>query len=1317
MLAGEHGERLQTYWTRALTGAPPVLDLPTDHPRPPIQTYRGFTHAFTLDHELTQQLRALARREGTTLYTVLLAAFQTLLYRYSGHEDLLVGSTAAGRTRAELELLVGYVANPLVLRADLSGDPTFRDVLGRTRRTVLEALDHQDYPFPLLVERLQPARDPSRSPLFQAMFVFDSAHLYSGLPGFFPDHVGRRVDWEDLVIEPVQVERNASQFDLTLMLVDADGALSGSLEANAELFEPGTIARMAEHLRVLLTGLAADPQQRVATAPLLTDAERQQLLVEWNATDAEYPSGACVHHLFEAQVKRTPNAVAVICGPERLTYRELNQRANWLAQRLQAQGVGPEVRVGLCMERSPEMVIGVLAVLKAGGAYVPLDPTYPRERLAFMLRDASPRVLLTQRHLRQRLPGGKMPLVYVDAVDVAGTSQPGTQARNVVSDVRPENLAYVIYTSGSTGRPKGVMIPHRGLVNYLSWATKAYAVAEGRGAPVPSSLAFDLTVTSLFSPLLVGRPVMMLSDERGVDALTETVRAERDLTLVKITPAHLELLARTVPADEASGKVRAFIIGGEALSFETLAFWRTHAPGTRLINEYGPTETVVGCCVYDAPPDAPHSGPVPIGRPIANTRLYVLDAHLQPVPIGVTGELFIGGAGVARGYLNRPELTAERFVAHPFSDDATARLYRTGDLVRYLPDGNLEFLGRVDDQVKLRGYRIELGEIEATLTQHPDVGEAVVLVREDGDNGKRLVAYVVPRAGATLTTSSLRAYVERRLPDYMVPSFIMSLDALPLTHHGKVDRRALPAPDWAEHRARAAEYVAPRTALEADVAVVWAAVLGIDRVGVDDQFFALGGHSLLAAQLVLRLRERFGVELPLASLFATPTVAGIARVIEAERAAGVPVASAGAPSLDLAAEAVLDPSIVPEAPPSEDSTVPRRILLTGATGFLGTYLLAELLEQTNAAIYCLVRDASVDGSAEMLHARLHARGLWKDTYRGRVIPLGGDLAQPRLGLAPEQFLRLAADIDAIWHNGALVNFAYPYQLLKASNVLGTQEMLRLACAVRAKPFHYVSTLSVFSSSGASVDRPIGEHDPIDDHHRGHFTGYEQSKWVAERLVTIARSRGLPVCIFRPGTITGHSQTGDVNLTDYLWLQIKSCLQLGAIPDTPAPLHMTPVDFVSRAMVALALQPASRGKAFHLANPSSITMPRLARWLRSIGYRVRSVSFDTWRARLMRDFERSTENALYPLAPLMTEGDGAEQRFLLSLRFDSRATFDALRDMAIACPPVDDTLLHTYVAYLQRVGFIDAPHGGSADAPEERSLAAAPCLAGGYHGDD
>jgi amino acid adenylation domain-containing protein/thioester reductase-like protein len=1684
-LQGQELERQLSYWKTRLAGLP-ILELPTDRPRPSMQRFQGAIHFFDVHPTLTQALRELGHNESVSLFMVLLAAFQVLLHYYTGQDDIVVGCPLANRTRSETQGLIGLFVNALVMRTDLSGNPRFRELLRRVHEVVLGAYEHQDLPFEKLVDELQPERDPSRHPLFQVAIVLNNAP-------FVP-------------LELLQVDSGIAKFDLTLYIREAVDSLVGELEYNTDLFEDSTIHRMVEYFQFLLATIVADPERRLSDLPLLLEAERQQLLVAWNDTDTEAPQPICLHQLFEQQVALTPDAAALIFEEQRLTYRELNERANQFAHHLQTVGVAPEVLVGLCVERSPVMVVALLGILKAGGAYLPLDPTYPPERLAFMLEDSQAAVLVTQERLLPRLPEHRARVVRLDT-DRDRIARERND--NPISPVKSQNLAYVIYTSGSTGKPKGVMVAHRGVGNMAAAQARAFGLrAEDRILQF-ASLSFDASIFEIVMALLnggtlcLGTPASLLPGP----ALSQLLR-DQAVTTATLPPSALAAM----PVEEFPA-LRNMIVAGEACSAELVRDW---ASGRHFFNAYGPTEATVWASVAEC---VDGSEKPSIGRPIANTQIYLLDRQMQPVPVGIVGELYLGGTGLGRGYLHRPTMTAERFVPHPFSAVAGARLYRTGDLGRRREDGSVEFVGRVDQQVKVRGFRIELGEIETALAQHPAVREAVVLAREEAPGDQRLVAYLVARplapspdeqesgapgeaeliahwqqlydeiyrqttpngdptfnvtgwnssytgaplpeaamrewrdhtverilalgpkrvleigcgaglllfriaphtqcylgtdfsapalayvqeqlqrerpgleavtlwqrladdftdierasfdlvilnsvvqyfpdvdylrrvlagavaavapggkiyvgdvrslplleafhtavqlsqststmareefeervrqrmqqeeellldpeffltlaedfsqigaveiqpkrgreaneltqfrydvtlqigpqsaageshgaaieweewqeAGLTLDRlrerlsaempavlglrgvpnsrvreavaaqlwlvdeggpktvgefreagaanagagvhpedlwalseafpykvqlswargaedgsydlllerrdtdvlrlganpfasltptrkpgravanqplrrqvaqallPELRRYLEGILPDHMVPSAYFMLDRLPLTANGKVDRRKLPAPD-AGRSAVSGLYVAPRNPTEVTVAEVWAEVLGLEHIGADDNFFELGGHSLLVTRVIGRLREALQIEVPLRALFAAPTVAALAEAIDSIRNADPSSALDLITAPDLQAEAVLDPSICPNTPAGVGE--PAAIFLTGATGFLGAFLLSDLLRETQADLYCLVRAPDPEAGKSKLRKTLDAYGLWDDSWQSRIIPVVGDLSAPRLGLSSQEFQDLASRIDIIYHNGAVVSFIDPYERLKAPNVLGTQEVLRLACQGIVKPVHYVSTLGVFASPQYAELPSIEEWDDL-EFSEGIDSGYEQSKWVAEKLVIAARSRGLPVAIYRPGRITGHSQTGVANTDDFLCRMIKGCIQLGSVPSFDTALDMTPVDYVSRAIVLLSRQPGSLGKAFHLCNPAPILLSDLVRWIQEFGYPLERKRYGEWRDELMQRVEHCPDNALHPLLPLFAYRPTEEEDAVLAAsvtpvtvsRWDTQQTQAYLADTSLACPPADAEVLENYFNYLIRRGFLIPPN--------------------------
>ncbi|SFR29124.1 amino acid adenylation domain-containing protein/thioester reductase domain-containing protein [Lentzea waywayandensis] len=901
----------------------------------------------------------------------------------------------------------------------------------------------------------------------------------------------------------------------------------------------------------------------VTTGELLPSGEIDQLRA-WSAGPVA-PASPPVHELVETAAREHPDAVAVRFHDDELSFRELDERANRLANALRARGVRVEDRVAVCLERGLDLPVALLGVLKAGAAYLPLDPGHPQGRLAFLVADGGARQLVTSPDLAGRVPVLPRKTLLTMDLDRFPATRPEVR-------VHLDNLAYVLHTSGSTGLPKGVGVTHGGFAGYVAWARAAYGLDQGTGSPLHSSIGFDLTVTSLFPALVAGRTVVLT--DADVTGLAQVLRTGGQ-SLVKLTPAHLDLLGALLTPAEMAEATRRLVVGGEALSGQALRAWTEHAPGTVVVNEYGPTETVVGCCVHevtagDAPP-----GPIPIGRPIDNTRLHVLDDGMRPVPIGVAGELFVGGAGVARGYLGRPGLTGERFVPDPGAPGE--RLYRTGDLVRYRPDGVLEYLGRGDDQVKVRGHRIEPGEIEMTLVRHPGISAAAVLAREDVPGDRRLVAYFVPDGPPPRDVAE---FLGRTLPSYMVPAHYVEMPRLPLTRNGKVDRAALPPPG-------------AKTELERD--------------------------------------------------------------------------------------AVLDEDITPAGIPPADVLHPRHILFTGATGYLGAFLLAELLVAGDATVHCLVRAEDETAARKRLEDCLRDYQIWEESFRDRIVVVPGSLDQPGLGISPESYERLARQVDVIYHCGAQVNFVFPYSALRRVNVLGTKEILRLACRTRSKAVHHMSTLDVLLHG---TERDVREDTVIAPSEV--VGGYDQSKWVAEQLVAAAGARGLPVVRYRPGAMLGHSSTGVANPADYSCVLVKGCVQLGIGPDHDLTLNFMPVDHVSRAVAHLSRQTGSFGRVFHLNNPESVPLREVWRWIEEAGYPFEVVDDARWRAALAGV---GPDNALFPVIPLLLREDFVDPRAGGAYRVDRTNTEAALAGAGLSCPPMDAAHGSRVLDHLVRTGFL------------------------------
>ncbi|TAL42098.1 MAG: amino acid adenylation domain-containing protein, partial [Methylovulum sp.] len=1146
------------------------------------------------------------------------------------------------------------------------------------------AYAHQDIPFEMLVEKLQPTRSLSHSPLFQVMFVLQNTEM-------------NELDLPGLDIAAMEMEHAVAKFDLTLNVAEQDGQLHCSWAYATDLFADDSIQRMAGHFETLLNAIVDNPQQAIGQLPMLTAQETLQLQA-WNDTATGYPKNRTIIDLFEQQAAATPDNLAVVFDGQSLSYRQLNDEANQLAHYLSglktetgAPLLADNPLIAIAVERSLDMIVGLLAILKAGGAYVPVDPHYPAVRIRHMLKDSQAPLLLTQSRLQAQLPLAELKhdcmALCLDELDVSG--QP---AENLTGRSGPEDLAYVIYTSGSTGMPKGAGVFHKGVTNLVHWFTTKFQLNSRDRVLIVSPFSFDLTQKNIFAPLIIGGQLHLpTSTHYDPNHLCKIVE-EQKITWLNCAPSAFYPLLE--PNDEHRflklASLRYLFLGGEAIVFSRLKAWLDFTDGrTKLVNGYGPTECTAICAAYllEHDREAPSSRTIPIGKPIYNCKVFILDKNLALLPIGVPGELCIAGIGIGSGYLNRPELTAEKFVEIELFGKSVP-IYRTGDLAKWLPDGNLEYLGRIDHQIKLRGFRIELGEIDAVLGQHPDIQQVVTnLYEADGD--KRIVAYLTT-AQDNFSSDELRNWLKAKLPDYMVPSHFMVLDSLPLTPNGKIDRKALPAPERKlEMLSGNDEYPAAQTATEQALAEVWQNILNVGRIGRHDNFFELGGHSLLLAQLIHRIEADLKVQPVMRELFSAPTLSTQAAYLDAclltQKNEGT-----SSQTIDFAAESRLDPAILP---PTADFALSaedlRTVLITGASGFLGAYLVDELARQTTAALYCLVRADDADHGRQRLQKNLERHGLWRESLAPRLHVVAGDLEQPRLGLSTAEFNSLAERIDAIYHSGAHDNFLYPYAMLKAANVDGTHELLRLAGLIRTKPLHFVSTLSVVSPQ---VEQVL-EKDPLTPPEQT-STGYAGSKWVAEQLVQLAGRRGMPVTIHRPAQIIGISGTGFSHVDDAWFRRLLNDIQLGVSPDHGNDVeNLVPVGFVSRALVYLSLQQASLGKVFHLANPSPTPKSVYQEVLCKTGYPIAPLPFAQWLERFTEASKTVPDLALAPLLPLFS-GHNAENHESagpsVQRRIDSGNTTAGLASSGIGCPRVSHEVLHAYFAYLIGKGHFPPP---------------------------
>ncbi len=1001
------------------------------------------------------------------------------------------------------------------------------------------------------------------------------------------------------------------------------------------------------------------------------------------------------HEMFEAQALRTPQAIAIRFNESTLTYQELNTRANQLAYHLKQLGVAPNVPVGLCIDRSFDMVVALLGILKAGGAYVPLDPAYPHDRLVYMLQNARAPVLVTQKKLAQYFVAGPHTTVCIDAEWPTVTR---CDDNNLMAPITANNLAYVIYTSGSTGKPKGVAMPHEPLVNLIKWQNTQTKTIQGRTLQF-TPLSFDVSFQEIFGTLSLGGQLVLINDQkrRDPDYLLQQL-IDKKINRLFLPFVALNQLAEAITY---TGKVPESLIevitAGEQLRITpAITSWFSQVPNGTLSNHYGPSEShVVTACTLSGNPSKWPTLP-PIGKAITGAAIYILNPQtLEPVAGGATGEIYIGGISLAAGYLHRPDITAERFLMRINTLSGRGPYYKTGDLARRLPDGDIEYLGRTDQQVKIRGVRIEPGEIESALEQHPEVKKAVVIAREDVPGDKRLVAYATGRANQS--EQEVLHQLKSQLIDSMVPSALVWLSSFPLTPSGKVDKRALPVPQYKRLVANTT-YVAPETATEVVLADVWKGVLNLDQVGVHDSFYDLSGDSLKAVPLMRRVCKAFSLDFPVLALFETQTIYALAQMIDArldqrQTIAGnssTCLAANGLSKEQLLADTLLDTAITCTAPPVNTARPPQHILLTGVTGFLGAFLLAELLDTTTADVYCLVRAQDLDSGARRIQHNLQKYQLWHTEYSARIIPVVGNLAMPLLGLSQFTFNQLASTIDSIYHAGADLSMVKPYADLRAANVSGTHNLLCLAAEDTLKPFHFISTLDVFEVHGQAFgNKTIHEDSFAHVETAMALGGYAKSKWVAERLVEAARQMGLPACIYRPGMVTGHSQSGATNTGDMLSRLIKGFVGVEAAPQLDTVFNLIPVDYLSRSIVQLSLSTNSYGKNFHCINPQPVPMQQFLKLLSDFGYTVRTVPQAQWEA-LLHDHDEQVDDLLHVLTG---KAEGSAVSYLeqssLAAGLSVRCTnvTHGLAKSAIACPTVTSQLLKNYCQFFADVGFL------------------------------
>ncbi|GGK49705.1 hypothetical protein GCM10011591_21490 [Nocardia camponoti] len=1235
------------FWRESLSGLSAQPGLPQDRPHPEIASQRGAVTSIRLPAEAHHALDQLAREHSASLFMVVHAALAVLVGRLSGRTDVAIGTPVAGRGERALDDLVGMFVNTLALRTEVAGSSRFDSLLRQVRDADLAALDNADVPFERVVDEVAPNRGREQNPLFQVLLAFQNLEAAA-------------FELPELTVAAVANDAVTAKFDLSVdvtPIVRDDrtfGELAIGFNYATDIFDAATIETFASQFGRVLCIVAADPSVVVGDIDLIDDAARAELLSAGEGSVVAIDPAATLVSLFDAQ--RTPDAVAVTFDGDSLTYAQFAARVNQLARHLISIGVGPESRVALDMRRSLDLLVGIYAINAAGGAYVPLDPDHPADRTAYVLETARPVAVLTTS--AAATVEHVAPVITVDTLDLSGYSAAPITDAERVAPLRADNTAYVIFTSGSTGRPKGVAVSHAAAVNQIRWIASEYRINADDVVLWKTPATFDVSVWELFAPLASGGRLVIADADGHRDPLyLAEVIAREGVTITSFVPSMLAVFATTVDAS-ALTSLRALLIAGEALTAPTVTAIR-RTSGAELHNLYGPTEATVHAT--SAPVAASVSGAVPIGRPVFNTQTFVLDARLRPVPAGVVGELYLAGSQLARGYLDRPDLTADRFVANPFAPGE--RMYRTGDLVRWTRAGELEYIGRSDFQVKVRGLRIELGEIEAALTEHDDVAQAVVVVRDD-----RIVAYLVP--SGPVAVPDVRASVADRLPSYMVPSAFVVLDAIPVNANGKLDRAALPAPEGPTR-----EYRAPVTETEQTIAGVFADVLGVERVGLDDDFFDLGGNSLSGIRACAGLTSALGQPISIRVLFGNSSVESLATVL---RDGAEPDESESALA---AADLALDPAISVDGIAPERTGEAESVLLTGATGFLGSFLLRELLEQTNATVYCLVRATDEAAARDRIDATGQQFKIDFSDYRDRIVPVPGDLARPFLGIEPAQYAMLAERIDAIYHNGAQVNHIEPYSRMRAANVGGTIEVMRLATTTKLKVLHYVSTRSVAGNRLGEDGVPVGK------------VGYPLSKWVAEQLVSTGIERGIPTTIYRLGLVTGDSRTGAAPVDDAATTLLRAMLVLGVWPgfrDVNQP--MAPVDQLAGELVRFSLKPDSAGVTYPLCGPSDGVWDAIAIEAQRRGYPlqvvdptrvVEVVSAAAEKAIAADDAELVRAIALIIHYAEVGNGEPTEGA-------DAPQHVPTRAEAEMTLPPLTPEILSRYFDYFIETGFFPAP---------------------------
>ncbi len=1267
--------RAEAYWKNLPGAGLPNLELPNDHPRPPVKKYSGARLSVALDPVLDQRLRQWASQEAVDPSIIILGSYALYLHRLTGQRDLIVGAESEP-FYADIGMpAVARTRNMLPIRSEFDPQQSYLAYIRKLTETLKNAQNHRHYSLAELIQLLNLPRDQSRSALFSAAF---RATKQPPVPGFDAIHAS-------YTLSP----GSGARFDLELIVQYEETSARLICDYSTELFEADTLMRWMRGLQTLLRAGLDDPQQTCGQLPVMEADERRQIEVEWNDTKKAFPREQTALDLILEQARSRPESPAVRFMEDTLSYRQLAGRIDQFAGLLLSRGVGRGDRVGILMKRSLDLIPAMLAAWRIGALYVPIDINLPPKRLAYMIVDADVQIVLTSQEFRERAEAE--PGVRAVCIEEMG----GGAQLEAVSPAVGSDSAILLYTSGSTGRPKGVEICHSALFSLLLAAAEVLEFHQDSRMLALTTISFDISENELFMPLLAGGCVDVAEDglsANGIE-LAERIKLRK--------PSHVQATPSTWKAVLTGGWQGDNDIclqsAGEALSRD-LAEQLLEKCGS-LWNLYGPTETTVYSAAYRVVSSP--GQPMRIGRPLPNTEFHILDQQLQTAPLGAVGEIYIGGEGLAVGYWRKPELTQERFIPSPY--DLSQRLYRTGDLGYYLPNGDIVCLGRTDDQVKIHGVRIELGEVEMALRETTGVKDAVAVSWRDPRGDSQLVAHIIPDGESNLSATTLRASLRQRLPDAMIPVYFVFTQTFPLTPNGKVHRAALPPPGGPSQNETGLDKQPPATPTERALAGIWAEVLGIDPKGIgrDSDFMDLGGHSLLMTQLMVEVRKSFQVSFNLREFFDASTIRKFGQLIDDHKRLETGKINSNGQNGSkhnaeyarqrmafLQREAQLPAYIAPGRRMTyEPGSELRSVLLTGGTGFLGAYLVAEILNTTQADLYCLVRPKRGENSKTRIERQMRHYAVWGDgeawqlAWENRLHVVDGDVTLPRLGIENARYESLAVDVDAIFHGAAHVNFIYPYEALRATNVLGIHEIIQFAFHKRIKPVHHLSTAAIWPMGARYT---FFEKDPI-EHHGILNLGYDEAKWVGEKTLLNAAERGLPVARYRPGEVGGDSITGHCVTDHFLIASVKGFLQFGAFPQLDIQVDVAPVDYVAKAMVYLAFHRKPLGRAFHLTNPYRRPMSAALEYLRSCGYQFEELPFEELRDRLVnsRDF---AANALFAYQAALEDMNNVSMQLPT---YDTRETQRELNGSGISCPPADEKLFGTYLRYLQGIGFI--PH--------------------------